>query len=220
MGLEEILPRLGYLGIFAVIFAESGLFFGFFLPGDSLLFTAGFLASQGVFEIKILALLCFIAAVLGDSVGFWFGKKVGPRLFNRENSLFFHKENLLKAKGFYEKHGGKTIVLARFMPFIRTFAPIVAGIGEMRYSSFLSFNIIGGLGWAVGISALGYFLGVKVGNVDKYLLPIILLIVFVSVLPGVWHVLKDPGERKKLVSLLVNLWSRFRKILNLEGLIR
>jgi len=216
MGLEEILPQIGYLGIFAIIFAESGLFFGFFFPGDSLLFTAGFLASQGVFEIKILALLCFIAAVLGDSVGYWFGKKVGPRLFNRENSLFFHKENLIKAKGFYEKHGGKTIVLARFMPFIRTFAPIVAGIGEMKYSAFLSFNIIGGLGWAVGISALGYFLGVKVGNVDKYLLPIILLIVFVSVLPGIWHILKDPIERKKVIGLFVNLWMRFRKALNLE----
>lgn len=217
MSLIEILPQIGYLGIFAVIFAESGLFFGFFLPGDSLLFTAGFLASQGVFEIKALALLCFIAAVLGDSVGYWFGKKVGPRLFNRENSLFFHKENLIKAKGFYEKHGGKTIVLARFMPFIRTFAPIVAGIGEMKYLSFLSFNIIGALGWAVGISVLGYFLGMKVGNVDKYLLPIILLIVFISVLPGVWHILKDPSERKKVVSLFINPWVRFRKVLNLEG---
>lgn len=211
MGLEEILPKLGYLGIFGIIFAESGLLFGFFLPGDSLLFTAGFLASQGVFDIKILALLCFIAAVLGDTVGYWFGKKVGPRLFNRENSLLFHKENLLKAKGFYEKHGGKTIVLARFMPFIRTFAPIVAGIGEMRYLAFLSFNIIGGFGWAVGVSALGYFLGVKVGNVDKYLLPIILLIVFVSVLPSAIHFLKEPVERKKIVGLFAGLWDRLQR---------
>lgn len=205
MSLIEILPQIGYLGIFAIIFAESGLFFGFFFPGDSLLFTAGFLASQGIFEIKILALLCFVAAVLGDSTGYWFGKKVGPRLFSRENSLFFHKDNLLKAKTFYEKHGGKTIVLARFMPFIRTFAPIVAGIGEMKYLSFLSFNIIGGFGWAVGVSSLGYFLGVKVGNVDKYLLPIILLIVFISVLPGAWHILKDPIERGKLIRIFSKL---------------
>lgn len=211
MGLEEILPKLGYLGIFGIIFAESGLLFGFFLPGDSLLFTAGFLASQGVFDIRILALLCFIAAVLGDSVGYWFGKKVGPRLFNREGSLFFHKESLIKAKNFYEKHGGKTIVLARFLPFIRTFAPIVAGVGEMKYAAFLSFNIVGGFLWAVGLSFLGYFLGTKIGNVDKYLLPIILLIVFVSVLPGVIHILKNPTERGRLFGTVKNIIERFTK---------
>src|SRR3989344_2091558 len=123
--LESIISTIGYLGIFTIVFAESGLFFGFFLPGDSLLFTSGFLASQGLLDIRLLALGCFLAAVLGDSVGYAFGHKFGKRLFHKKDSLLFHKENLEKTKRFYQKHGKKTIVLARFLPIIRTFAPIV-----------------------------------------------------------------------------------------------
>src|SRR5919199_1372896 len=152
--LQQIIIAFGYLGVWAIIFAESGLFFGFFLPGDSLLFTAGFLASQGVFDawggIWTLSLLCGVAAILGDSTGYAFGKRVGPRLFNRDDSRWFHKRHLRRAHDFYERHGGKAIVLARFMPFVRTFAPIVAGMGAMNYPRFLFFNVVGGVVWAFG----------------------------------------------------------------------
>lgn len=181
----------GYLIIFAIIFAESGLLFGFFFPGDSLLFTAGLFASQGGFNIFPLALGCFIAAVLGDSVGYYTGHKLGRRLFRKDDSLLFHKDHLLKAEKFYEKHGGKTIILARFMPAVRTFAPIVAGIGSMKYSTFLSYNVFGGFFWAVGMSIAGYFLGTLIPDVDKYLLPIIAFIILASVAPAAYQIFKE-----------------------------
>src|SRR5512143_2670466 len=168
----EIIKSVGYIGLFAIVFAESGLFFGFFLPGDSLLLTAGLLAYRGVAGLDIIVLipLLFVAAVLGDSVGYWFGAKAGPRIFNRDNSLLFRRKNLLAAKNFYEKHGGKTIVLARFMPFIRTFAPIVAGAAEMHYTRFLAFNLIGGFLWATGVTLAGYFLASRFppDQLDRY----------------------------------------------------
>ena len=129
--LVQIIQTVGYIGLFAIVFAESGLFFGFFLPGDSLLLTAGLLASQGKLDIGVLLVILSVAAILGDNVGYWFGKKTGSRIFNREESLLFRRKNLLAAQAFYDRHGGKTIVLARFMPFIRTFAPIVAGAVKM-----------------------------------------------------------------------------------------
>lgn len=206
--LITIIQTVGYLGVFAIVFAESGLFFGFFLPGDSLLFTAGFLASQGFFDIAILAIGCFIAAVVGDSVGYWMGKKYGKRLFHKEDSLFFHKDHLVRANTFYKKHGGKTIIIARFMPFIRTFAPIVAGIGDMTYSSFLFFNIIGGFLWAVGLTTIGFFLGNAIPNVDRYLLPIIGLIVIVSISPGIYHALINKETRGKIIAEIKKLIAR------------
>lgn len=200
--LESIIKAAGYFGLFGIIFAESGLFIGFFLPGDSLLFTAGFLASQGYLNIFTLAALCFVAAVAGDSVGYVFGKRVGPKIFKKEDSLFFHKDHIHKAQAYYEKHGGKTIVLARFIPIVRTFAPIVAGVGNMNYRVFLTYNIIGGFLWAVGLSVVGYFLGSVIPDVDKYLLPIIAGIIIVSLIPPVWQVLKDKETRHKLLVLL------------------
>ncbi|MFH1565870.1 MAG: VTT domain-containing protein [bacterium] len=199
MNLKEILPAIGYLGIFLIVFAESGLLIGFFLPGDSLLFTAGFLASQGIFDIKILALICFIGAVLGDSVGYEFGKKVGRKLFRRPDNFLFKKENLEKAEKFYEKHGKKTIIFARFIPIIRTFAPIIAGIGDMHYKTFISYNVFGGFLWAVGICFAGFLLGSTIPNVDKYILPIVLLIVIASVAPGIYHIFKDKEQRKQFI---------------------
>jgi membrane-associated protein len=194
MDLKSLILSIGLLGVFGIVFAESGLFFGFFLPGDSLLLTAGLLASQGFFDIKILILGCCIGAIAGDSVGYWFGKKAGPKIFKRPNSLLFKKENLLKAKAFYEKHGGKTIVLARFMPFIRTFAPIVAGAGDMHYSRFLFFNIFGGVFWVLSMSLLGYFLGEVVPDIEKYIIFIIAGIIFLSVLPTAIHLWRDQRE--------------------------
>jgi membrane-associated protein len=191
-----------YIVLFFIIFAESGLLIGFFLPGDSLLFTAGFLASQGYMNIYVLVIGFFLAAVIGDSVGYLFGHKVGKRLFQRENSLLFHKDNLLKAKAFYEKHGGKTIILARFIPMVRTFAPIIAGIGDMHYRTFLAYNVIGGVFWAIGITLAGYFLGRLIPNVDRYLLPIVLVIIVLSVAPTAYHILKDPDSRKQILQLI------------------
>lgn len=200
--LKEIIETIGYLGISLIVFAESGLLIGFFLPGDSLLFTSGFLASQGIFDIRILALLCFISAVAGDSVGYAFGHRVGKRLFKKKDSVLFHKENLRRTKDFYAKHGKKTIILARFLPIIRTFAPIVAGIGDMHYPTFLTYNIVGGLVWGVGLTVAGYYLGNLIPDVDKYLLPIILVIVFLSILPGIIHILKNKEYRNKLMAFL------------------
>ena len=200
--MEDLIRTVGYLGVFAIIFAESGLFIGFFLPGDSLLFTAGFLASQGFFSLPLLLVGCFLAAVLGDSVGYTFGRRVGPRLFQREDSVLFHKKNVYKAQAFYEKHGAKTIVIARFIPVVRTFAPIVAGIGQMRYGHFLTYNLVGGLLWAVGVTLAGYFLGNAIPDVDRYLLPIVVFIVLISVAPAAYHMLKDAETRRSLLSLV------------------
>ena len=198
LDLIKIIESVGYLGLFAIIFSESGLLVGFFLPGDSLLFTAGFLASQGFFNILLLTPMTFIAAVMGDSVGYAFGQKVGPKLFKKEDSIFFHKKHLIRAKNFYNKHGGKTITIARFLPVIRTFAPIVAGIGQMPYKKFLAYNILGGFLWAVCIPFAGYFLGSLIPSVDKYLFPIIVVIVLASVAPSVIHLIRERKEDSEI----------------------
>lgn len=206
----SLIATIGYFGITAIIFAESGLLVGFFLPGDSLLFTAGFLASQGFFNIWLLCLLCFIAAVAGDSVGYAFGRRVGRRLFHKKDSLLFSKENLDRAELFYEQHGRKTIILARFIPVIRTFAPIVAGIGDMKYSTFIAFNVIGGLLWAVGVTILGFFLGqfIPAETMDKYLILIIVIIVLLSVIPTAAHILKEENHRKQLKALIAKIFKK------------
>ncbi len=185
--LATFVKAIGYLGIFGIIFAESGLFFGFFFPGDSLLFTAGFLASQGLFNIWWLVLGCFVAAVAGVSTGYAFGWHFGPRIFKREDSFFFHKKHLERAQAFYVAHGGKAIVLGRFVPIVRTFAPIVAGIGRMNYIKFLFYNVIGGMLWSVGLPLFGYYLGRVVPEVDHYLLPIVFGIIALSLLPSLRH---------------------------------
>lgn len=196
--LVELLRAGGYLAVFGIVFAESGLLIGFFLPGDSLLFTAGFLASQGVFGIVPLALGCFVAAVIGDSVGYTFGHRIGRRIFTREDSLFFHRKNLLRAEAFYAKHGGKTIVLARFLPVIRTFAPILAGVGRMHYPRFLAYNVVGGALWGIGLTVAGYFLGSAIPGVDRYLLPIVAAIIIVSILPTAFHLLRHAEDRARI----------------------
>jgi len=173
----------GYVGLFALIFAESGLLFGFFLPGDSVLFSVGLLASQGKFDIYTLVPLIVIAAILGDSVGYWFGAKVGPKLFEKDDSRLFKKKYLEDTQKYYEKYGPMTIIIARFLPAVRTFAPILAGVAKMNYSTFLRYNIIGGIIWGAGVTLLGYFLGNVVPGIDKYIYPIIALIIIISILP-------------------------------------
>ncbi|HUV43022.1 MAG TPA: VTT domain-containing protein [Patescibacteria group bacterium] len=191
LNLEHLILTTGYLGLFFIVFAESGLLFGFFFPGDSLLITAGLLASRGFLDIKLLLLVAMVAAILGDTVGYWFGRETGPRIFKREDSLLFHKKNIIKANEFYKKHGGKTIILARFLPFVRTFAPIVAGVGGMDYFRFLSFNVFGGIFWVLITSLAGYILGNTIPNIDQYFLFIILAVIFVTILPGAIHFWRD-----------------------------
>lgn len=191
--LEHLIRTVGYFGVAAIVFAESGLLVGFFLPGDSLLFTAGFLASQGVFNIWLLAAIAFVAAATGDAVGYIFGRRVGRSLFQREESRLFRPQHMVKAEAFFARHGGKAIVLARFLPVVRTFVPIVAGVGAMPYLRFTAFNIVGGFLWAVGMSVAGYVLGSTVPGVDRYLLPIILLIIVVSIAPTAVHLWREGG---------------------------
>jgi len=200
--LEQTIRTIGLFGVFGVVFAETGLLIGFFLPGDSLLFTAGFLASQGFFDIAWLSVGCFVACVLGNVAAYAFGARVGRKLFERPNSRFFRREHLEKAHAFYEKHGAKALVLARFIPGVRVFAPIVAGTSLMDYRKFTLVNVIGGALWAFGLTWAGYWLGHAIPNVDRYLLPIVALIVFVSVLPAVIHVWRDPAQRAAILRFL------------------
>lgn len=187
---KTLIMTLGTLGVIAIIFIETGLFFGFFFPGDSLLFTAGFLASQGYVSFAGLLVGTFLAAVIGDSVGYAFGRKIGPALFAREDSVIFNKKHIASAQHFYEKHGKKTIILARFMPIIRTFAPIVAGVGNMKYRTFLTFNVIGAFIWTWGMLWLGYGLGALIPNPDKYVIPVVIVIILVSAAPAVKEIIK------------------------------
>lgn len=198
--LVSLIKTAGYLGIAGIVFAESGLFIGFFLPGDSLLFTAGFLASQSYLNIFILIGISFVSAVIGDSFGYTFGKKLGPKVFNREKSLIWNPEHVHRAKEFYEKHGPKTIILARFLPVIRTFAPIMAGVGNMRYQTFLVYNIVGGFLWGVGLPLLGFYLGHTIPDIDKYLIPIIALILILSASPIIIKVLSNKEYRASLLA--------------------
>ena len=191
--LASLIETIGYLGLFAIVFAESGLFFGFFLPGDSLLLTAGLLAARGQLDIAVLVVILPIAAILGDGIGYWFGKRTGPRLFKRENSLLFRRKNLVAARAFYERHGGKTIVLARFMPFIRTFAPIVAGAVGMPYRRFLFYNVLGALVWGAGVTLAGFYLGQVIPDLDRYFLAVVVVVILVSALPALVHIAREYG---------------------------
>jgi membrane-associated protein len=182
---------IAYLGMAAIIFAETGLMVGFFLPGDSLVFTAGLacapnnaLLGENHLNIWLLNIVLIAAAIIGDSVGYWIGFKAGQALYRREKTLFFRRDHLMATKAFYEKHGGKTIIIARFVPLIRTFAPVVAGIGQMEYRRFLSYNVFGGIGWILSLSLLGYFLG-QVPWIAKNLELTIMLIILVSLLPAI-----------------------------------
>lgn len=180
---------LGYTALFAVVFAETGLLVGFFLPGDSLLFTVGVVAGAGQLNIVLVNVLLMAAAVIGDTVGYVLGRKAGPHIFNRPDSRFFRREYLMRTHEFYERHGGKTIVYARFVPIIRTFAPFVAGVAEMNYFRFLSYNVFGGIGWVFMMTMLGYTLG-NIPIIRQHFEKVIVLIILVSLAPAVIHALK------------------------------
>lgn len=197
VNLPEMIKTTGYFGISFIVFAETGLFLGFFLPGDSLLFIAGLLASQGFFSISAMILAIFISAVLGNIFGYEFGRRVGPKLFDKKDSLIFKKEHVLRTQAFFEEHGKKSLVLARFVPIVRTFMPILAGVGNMNFSSFLAYNIIGALLWTIGLTLGGYFLGEFIPNIDTYLLPIVIGIVVASFLPAAFHIYQEKNRLKK-----------------------
>lgn len=185
---------LGYALLFAVVFAETGLLIGFFLPGDSLMFTVGVVAGAGKLNIVAVNIVLMAAAVIGDGVGYALGRRAGPHIFNRPNSRFFRREHLLRTKAFYDKHGGKTIIYARFVPIIRTFAPFVAGVAEMGYPRFFSFNIFGGIGWVFALTTLGYGLG-SVPIVRRHFEKAILIIIFLSVVPIFLQYLKSRAKK-------------------------
>lgn len=201
--MESLLGFIIGFGVFAVmfvIFAESGLLIGFFFPGDSLLFTSGFLVQQGTFNINIhlFVLLLFVAASLGQSTGYLFGKRVGRKLFDRQNTRFFRKENLERTEAFYAKHGPIAITLACFVPIIRTFVPIVAGVSKMTYRQFLPYNILGAATWTAGFTYLGYFAGQGLKQIGINVEVAAIFIILLSISPMIYHVLKNPARRKAM----------------------
>lgn len=194
--LEDLIKWGGLTVLIFIVFAETGLLVGFFLPGDSLLITAGLIAAQGYLDIFVLNISLILAAIIGDQVGYLFGRKTGPRIFKREKSRFFAKDHLVKANHFYEKYGGKAIIYARFVPFARTFAPIVAGVGMMDYRKFISFNIIGGFLWVLSMTLAGYFFG-NIPFVKKNFEFVIIGVILLSLLPVVIGYLKHKKENKQ-----------------------
>ena len=181
-----LVQAAGFIGLVTIIFVETGFFFGFFLPGDSLLVTAGLLIATGLdMNVYVLGIALNIAAIIGDAVNYWFGRITGPKIFVRDDSLFFKKKHVERAHEFYVKHGAKTIVLARFMPIVRTFAPLVAGVAKMDYKVFALYNVIGGTAWIWSMLFTGYFLGRYVPGIDKYIELVIIVVIFLSILPGI-----------------------------------
>jgi len=187
---ESLLRTLGHIGLFAVVFAESGLLVGFFLPGDSLLFTAGLFAATGQLSLPLVLVGCLVAAIAGDQVGYLFGRRVGPALFSRPDSRIFKQKHVERAQEFFDHHGPKTIVLARFVPIVRTFAPIVAGVGGMNYRTFVTFNVIGGSLWSLGVTTLGYLLGRRYPWIADNLVYVSALIIAISLVPIALEMLK------------------------------
>ncbi len=198
--LPALIRLCGYVGLVVIIFSETGLLAGFFLPGDSLLITAGLLCSMDeTMNFYVLNLLLSLAAILGDSTGYFIGYHLGPKLFNKDDSVFFHKDHLVRTQKFYEKHGPKTIVLARFVPIIRTFAPTIAGAAKMDYKKFFFFNFFGGILWVVSMTSIGFFLGNSIPNIEKQLHIIIILVVVISFVPILKESLQIVKNKKEPV---------------------
>jgi len=193
--LPELVQWAGLIGLTAIIFSETGLLVGVFLPGDSLLVTAGLLAARGYLSIYTLVPCLMLAAIVGNSLGYFIGRASGPRIFNRENSFFFNKKHAIRAHEFYEKYGRLTIVLAQFMPIIRTFSPVIAGVGGMDYRTFITFNVIGAIVWVGSMLSIGFFLGSYIPGIDQHIEIVVIIVVFISLLPGIISTLR--GRRAK-----------------------
>lgn len=207
---NHIIQAGGILIVALIIFAESGLLVGFFLPGDTLLFGAGLAASQGKISLIALVFATILAAVIGDNVGYSIGNRMGRKIFTKKDGVLFRKEYIATAEKFYEKHGGKTIIMARFTPIVRTFAPVVAGASNMNHRRFFIFNVIGGITWGAGMPLLGYFLGKRIPGLDKYMEIVILGVVVISIVAAVGHILRDQKTRQ---SLKAHLHTHAKRIL-------
>lgn len=205
LSIDKAILGGGLIAIGATVFAESGLLIGFFLPGDTLLFGAGILASQGTLPLGWLLAVIIVSAIVGDNVGYSIGRRTGPRIFKKQDSILFKHEHIARAEEFYEKHGGKTIILARFVPIVRTFAPMVAGIGKMPRQKFLLYNAVGGIIWGGGVTLAGYWFGSKVPWVEHYITPIILTVIVLSIVGSMIHIFKDKDTRELAIKKL-KLW--------------
>jgi len=190
----------GYIALALIVFTETGLMIGFFLPGDSLLVTAGLFAAKGDLNIVFLNVLLMFCAITGDATGYYIGKKLGPALFRKEDSLLFKKKHLIATHEFYERHGGKTIIIARFVPIVRTFAPVVAGMAGMEYKRFALFNIVGGVGWVFSMTMLGYLLVTMFPATEQHIEKVIIIVIFLSILPGIIELLRAKLKAKKAAS--------------------
>ncbi len=206
---QHIVQSGGLLVIGLMIFAESGLLFGFIFPGDTLLLAAGFFAGQGKLPIVWLIVVTVIAAVLGDNVGYRIGRKLGPRVFKRRDGLLFRADYIKKTQAFYDRHGGKTIVLARFIAYIRTFAPMVAGMGKMQWQKFAFYNLIGGILWGVGLPMIGYLIGSSFPGIDKYFIWSLIISAHILLAIALVHILKNPAARKKLKNQIKEEWQHY-----------
>jgi membrane-associated protein len=206
--IEHIIQSGGILIISLIVFAESGLLVGFFLPGDTLLFTAGFFASQGKLPIVWLVTCIVLAAIIGDNVGYAIGRRTGHRIFRKKDGIVFRHDHIARANAFYKQHGGKTIIIARFVPIVRTFAPMLAGVGDMPRRKFFVYNVVGGVLWGAGVTLLGYFLGNTVPNIEAYIIPVMLLAIVATFAPTLHHALKDKRIRAALIDWLKKWWKR------------
>ncbi|MFA6252112.1 MAG: VTT domain-containing protein [Candidatus Paceibacterota bacterium] len=193
----SIIETAGYIGLFLTVFSETGILLGFFLPGDSLLFTAGFLASTGFLDIKTIILITFVAAVTGDALGYYLGKKYGPKILTKTNSFFLDKKHIERTERYFKKYGGETIILARFIPLVRTIAPVMAGVGNIGYKKFFAYNVFGGLIWTILLPMLGFYFGKIIPDADKIILPVIAIIIVVSFLPAIAAVLRSGRGKGK-----------------------
>lgn len=206
---EAIIQAGGLLAIAFIVFAESGLLFGFIFPGDTLLLTAGFFAAEGKLPIVPLVAIIVVAAIAGDNVGYHTGRRFGPGVFKRKDGLLFRQEYIEKAQGFYKQHGGKTIVLARFFPAVRTFVPIVAGVGKMSWPYFAAYNVLGGLLWGVGVTMLGYLIGNAAPNVDQYFFWGVIIVAHLFLFFMLFQIFKSPAVRQRLKTSLKEEWHHF-----------
>lgn len=202
----SIIETAGYVGLFLAVFSETGILLGFFLPGDSLLFTAGFLASTGFLDIRVIIFLAFIAAITGDGLGYYIGKKYGPRVFTKTDSFFLNKKHIERTEKYFKQYGGETIILARFIPIIRTIAPVMAGVGKIGYKKFFIYNIFGGLIWTILLPLFGYWFGQIIPDADKIILPVVAAIIIISFCPAIITILRDEERRgaiKKRIKTLI-----------------
>jgi len=214
INIDKIMETGSLLVLALILFAETGLLIGFFLPGDTLLFAAGFFAAQGRLHLGLALFVLFLGTLIGNMVGYEIGRRSGPKVFKNDEALLFSKQNVKYAEGFYKRHGGKTILIARFIPIVRTLAPLIAGIGKMNYRIFMIYNVIGAVVWVSVVTLIGYWAGKVLGhyfNIDKYILPVVLLVTILTFAVSFWHIWRDPKSRAHIKKHLIKRYKTFFK---------